>query len=302
MKSIIIPVFLVIGLGINLSAQQKPEVIETAFQYQDKKAEGFKTSIPEVKPDDVEANWIKTIEKGTRSKVNSKSSYNMSLMEAKIKDVSDSVINVYSKIEASDSMVYLYSAFTMNDDYIQSSNYSAETALVKAFLFDFAKEQYEEAIEEELKVEENYLKELEKSLNRAVKDKEKMEKDIAGYNNYILETKNEIMSLENSLEMTQESIGSQKVTVNSIPKSDKESRKEARKTLRSYESDKKKIYRSIEKLNKVIVGHENDIQQNRINIQANLKQQSELARQIQEQALVVSAVETKLINIKDMEL
>ncbi|MGC9344996.1 MAG: hypothetical protein ACP5E3_19990, partial [Bacteroidales bacterium] len=79
MKSIILPVFFILGFSLNISAQQKPEVIETAFQYQDKKAEGFKTSIPEVKPDDVEANWIKTIEKGTRSKVNLKSSYNMSL-------------------------------------------------------------------------------------------------------------------------------------------------------------------------------------------------------------------------------
>jgi hypothetical protein len=302
MKSILFFFLLLFGMGINLWSQKKPEVAETTFQYQDKKLEGFKTSIPEAKPDQVEKNWIKTIERGTRSKVDLNNTYNMSLMEARIKDVSDSVVDVFSKIEASDSMVYLYSSFVMNDVYIKSSSYSAETALVKDFLFQFAKEQYEEAIKEELKVEETKLKDLEKELDRTVKDKEKMEKDIAGYNSDILEAKNEIMNLEHSLEMTQESLNNQKVNVNSISKTDKEARKAAESTLKGHERDKKKIYRDIEKLQKDIVDYENRIQQNRIDIQSNMTQQVNLTDQINAQSEVVQAIELKLSNLKDMRL
>jgi hypothetical protein len=284
-------------------SQIKPEVSETQISYQGSKINGFISSIPYAKPDDVKKAWIKTIEKGTKSKVKENGSYDISIADAELDDITDSLLNVYSMIETKDTMIYLHAAFEIGyDEYISSSSYSSEAQLVRLFLFEFAKEQYVEVIEEEFKEEEKKLKGLEKELNQLVRDKVKLEKSIEDFNNDILVANDEIRGFEYDSQVKQNEINEQKVKVGSISPSNKEALKEAESFLKDLEKEKKRIFRSIEKNQKDIVGYNSKINQAKLDIQTNINEQSKKRNEIQKQISVVGEVEARLVRLISMDL
>lgn len=293
----------VLFLPVLVFSQVKPVVIESTIDYQSGKLDGFIVSISEVKPDDVQKAWVKTLEKGTRSRADVFETYNISIIDAELDDISDSTLNAYSTIKAIDTLVILNVAFEIApNEYISSSNYRSEAALTKLFLFDFARKQYMEVLKEKLKEEEKELKSLERDMNKAERDKEKMEKDIVAYDNDILQAEESIMDLEYDLDKKQEEIVAQKEKVSIISPSNEEFKKEAEDVLKDLEKDRKKIFRDIEKNKKDIVKFNSKIQKTELDIAENISEQEIIRQMISEQQIDVSKAEKKLRMVEEMEL
>lgn len=289
--------------AFSIQGQVKPAIDESSFKFQGDKVEGFTTTIPYVNPDDVQKSWIKAIQKGSKQKAVVSGSSEISIDQALLKAISDSTLNIYSKIESTDTAVYLFSAFKMySGDFIQPGTFSSEATLARKFLFDFAKSQYSETLKDELKTEESKLKDLEKELKKMIKDKDGMEKEIAKYNNDILRAQDEISGYEHDLGLKQDELGDQKRGLAAIPAANTEAVKEQKAALKSVEKDKKKIYRSIKKNQKKIVGYNNKIQQLEMNIQTNLGDQEKQRERIIEQSGVVQKASARMETLKNMKL
>src|SRR4030042_3979133 len=158
---------------------QKPIVIsEDSIPFGISKYPGFSVTIPEVDFELVQKNWIKEVETGTKSNVVNENQ-ELSIFGALIKDLSENPINVYSKITDRDTLVeILVSIELKKDQYIGSQPGDPSLITAKAYLKDFAKEQYINLIKEELQVEERKLKDLQNELNVLKNSKSRMEKTI----------------------------------------------------------------------------------------------------------------------------
>lgn len=289
--------------AFSIQGQVKPVIDESSFKFQGDMVDGFTITIPYDKPDDVQKAWIKTIEKGSKQKAVVSGSSEIAIEQALLKAISDSTINIYSKIESTDTAVYLYSAFKMySGDFIQSGTFSSEATRARVFLFDFAKSQYSETLKEEGKAEEGKLKDLEKELKKMINDKDGMEKKIAKYNNDILRAEDEISEYEHDLGIKQDELGDQKRGLASIPSANTEAVKEQKAAVKSVEKDKKKIYRSIKRNQKKIVGYKNKIQQLEMNIQTNLLDQEKQRERIIKQSGEVQKASARMETLKIMRL
>lgn len=289
--------------GLSSYSQVKPEVKEGTISFQGKSYKGYTTSIPYATPDKVLKAWTKTLEKGTRSKVVNENTYEASIVGAALDDITDSLLNVYSYIESKESATLLHAAFETGPDlFISSDALSAESRLAQLFLFEFARENYAEVIEEEVKAEEKILKDMEKDLNQLVREKIRMEKAIENYNSDILVSEDKIKGLEHDLEMKQEEINKQKQKVAQTPTTNKDLMKEEKSTLKGLERDKQKIFNQIEREQKSIVKSKSDIQQNELDIITNIAEQERQRESIELQKIVVQKVEEKLLNLISMEL
>ena len=106
------------------------------------------------------------------------------------KSISENPVNILSELTDRDSVLKLTAAIELKKDvYVERATGEAELSKAKAFLFDFAKEQYVDLVNEQLKLEESKLKDLEKELGGLEKDQSGMEKDIRSSNKLIFRGK-----------------------------------------------------------------------------------------------------------------
>ncbi len=155
--------------------------------------------IPEVTYEKTLNDWIKTLQSGTKSKVVTENG-EMTIFGAILKDITEFPVNVYSKLLDRDSALYLAVAFEIKkDQYIERATGEAELSRAKAFLFNFAKEQYIGLVEDQLKAEQNKLRDLDKELGSLDKDKSGMEKSIRSNDKSITSEKDKLIALNNEL-------------------------------------------------------------------------------------------------------
>lgn len=281
---------------IGLNAQKPILMLEDSILFGNNKLPGISVTIPEVEYEKTLKNWIKLQESGTKSKIVNEGG-KMSIFGAINKNISENPINIYSELVDCDSVLKLTAAFELRKDvYIGRSVGESELAKAKTYLFNFAKEQYVDLVNEQLKAEENKLKDLEKELNSLERNQAGMEKDIRSSNKLISSEKDNLVVLNNDLTTLTAAIIEHNTLLNSMEQGPEKDEKE--KYIKDLEKQKKKILNSIKKSENKISKAESKINNANRAIPKNDDSQERIRRRIADQENVVQKYVDKLNKVK----
>jgi len=286
---ILIPFF-----GINA---QKPIIVsDDSLQVGNSLVPGISVTIPEADYDKALKTWIRDLQSGTKSKINTENN-EMQILGAKIKDISKNAINVYSRLERLDSILILCASFeTSKDQYITRTSGEPEFSKVQDFMKEFAKNQYIEVAKGQADAEEKKLKDLQKELSSLENEKSRMQKGIQNDNSNIASEKENITIQTNELNTVSAAIIEQTGLLSSLEEGP--ARKEKEEQIKELEKRKRKAQNSIELSEKKIGRADSDIDQATGDIPRNERIQEKVKEQIMAQEAIYQQYADKLKKIK----
>lgn len=276
---------------------QKPIVLsEDSIQIGKSYIPSLSVTIPEANFDVVLKDWIKEIESGTKSKVVNENG-EMSIFGARIKKISDSDINVYSKLVKLDSMLQLFAAFEVKkDEYIESATGSPAFVSAQQFMKEFAKNKYIDVAKSQADAEEKKLKDLQKELSSLENEKARMQKSIQSNNSRISSENESIILQKNELNTVTAAIAEQNrvlLTMEEGPAKD-----ELVKQIKELEKRKKKAEKGVKNAEKKIGKADTSIDQATGDIPRNERMQEKVKEQIAAQDAVYQRYADKLKKIR----
>ena len=289
--------YLFIGLlfSISVANAQKPITLtEDSVKFGSRYFPGFWLTIPEAKPETVKTNWIKAIQKGTKSKV-SIDRNEMTLFGAIIRNVSEGSVNIMSKIDNADSLIQLFVCVeSARDFYIGKT--SEEYDKLSAYLNKFAKDQYIIVAKDQLSLEESSLKTLEKELKSVRKSKMKFEKSIQSAKVDITQQNDKISGINKELEILDIKISNASTLLSTMP--DGDAKKAKKSELKDLQKKKKTLLKNINSAENSISKFKTSISDNTKNIELNNATQKEMTDKINKQKLSVARFQQKLKTIE----
>lgn len=296
MKSIITIVVISL-LSASFLLGQKPVLIYNGtLELTGNTYPGIIATIPEVSYEVVQKNWIKAIESGTKSKAvydNGK----WTLFGAIITSISPTPMNVYSKLENQDSLVRLVVAMELKkDDFIQTGIHEPELASAREFLKQFAKEQYLDLANSQLKAEENKLRDIEKEFSSYKKQEAKLEKAVRSAEKTIKSEQENLVTYNTELNNVSVELASQTIQFNELAEGP--AKEEREKYLKSLEKRKSKISKGITSSQKKIDKANNTIRDSSARIPGKETQQDEAKNKISAQEVVVTQYREKIKKIE----
>ena len=199
MKTTLLSIIFLFVFGYVAISQRPLTIVESKIDLKQGTIPGFMLTIPEVSYETINDSWIKSLEQGTKSKVQ-KDMGELSIFGANIKEIAPTPINVYGYVKDKDSVTILTAAFELKkDEYITSETQSEKFAMAKEYLLSFAKDHYLDLAKDELKDEEKKLNKLENELNSLENDKNKLEKMVQSNNTSIGSLNDELVILRATL-------------------------------------------------------------------------------------------------------
>jgi len=286
---------LLILISLSTARAQKPLTItEDSVKFGNTQCPGVWVDIPEAKIETVRGNWIKTIEKGTKSKALVTGS-EITIFGAILKDITEAPVNIFSNIQAGEDVVKLFVAVELKRDEFTSIG-SKEREQMKAWVKEFAKDQYVKITKDQLSEQESKLKGLEKELASMRKDKEKLEKEIQSANTSISEENYKIATVRKEMEVTDASLDARATDLSTM--ADGDAKKTAQSEVKTLEKKKKDNLKSIGTSENKKAKANNLIQDNNNGISLNLKQQDDLGNKINDQKMEVKKYSDKLKTIE----
>ncbi len=281
--------------SITIAKAQKPITLSPdSVKFGSRYYPGFWLGIPEARPADVKADWIKAIEKGTKSKVTTDRN-EMTLFGALLPNFTKGSVNIMSKIAEKDSLSLLFvSVETSRDNFVNTN--SEEYAALSKYLNKFGKTQYTTTAKKQLAAEESKLQDLEKELKATRKNKEKLEKNIQSAQVKITGQNDKIKSIEQELSTLDIKIGNASTALSVIE--DGDAKKAKKSELKSLQKTKKSLLNDSNAAQSKITKANTSIADSKNEIKINLVSQQELADKIAQQKLNVSKYQQKLKNIE----
>jgi chromosome condensin MukBEF ATPase and DNA-binding subunit MukB len=276
---------------------QKPIIIsEDSLKIGNSLLPGLSVIIPEASYDKTLKVWIRDLQAGTKSKVISENG-EMSIFGAKIKSISSTPVNVYSKLVRLDSMLQLFASFeTKKDLYAERSTGAPEFTKAYDYLKGFAKDQYIEVAKDQADTEEKKLRDLQKELSSLENEKSHMQKSIQSNNNSIISEKENITAQKNELDIVNIASMGQDSTLASMEEGP--AKKEKAQQIKDLEKRKKKALNSIESSEKKIQKSNEEIDKATNEIPQNEKMQEKVREQVVAQEAVYQRFADKLKKIK----
>lgn len=291
-KTLLIALLFTISVLV-VNGQQPIVISYDSLLFGETRCPGLWVTIPETSKADIEKDWKKMLEKGTKSKVLGTDN-EMTIFGAQWSDISNEPVNIFSHIKEADSAVKLFAAVELHRDEFVTKNAAQYTALSN-ILNSFARDKYSAVAEEQLSQESKKLKDLEKSLESLRKNKDKLEKqiksdqtDIDQENYRIVTTQKEIVETDRELDLR----GTELATLDGKERKAKES--EIKSLQKKKSSSQKSIASSESKISKATT----NIADNNTAIAVNLKEQSKIMTDIADQTMIVRKYEAKLNKIK----
>lgn len=288
-------------IAVHIVAQERIIVRQVTHQMSKGEQPGYEVNIPEANLASVKKEWMRYLEKNTKGDAVQKG-HEIVLEHIVKEDISPDTTTIYSMILLGDDQLELHAFYEINDKFFRLSDDPATIKSqkihrsIEAHLYDFAVDQYRNAVSEELDLEENHLKELESELKDIQKNIESLRKDIAGSVEQIKKHETEISLLEVEKEQYMEQLEGKRIESTAIK--DKEEMKVHDKIVKGIEKSKRKVEKSIEKEKKKIISEEADISGYETSLKRNEKLEEEKLEEIREQREVISRVEEKLGNIR----
>lgn len=297
MKSIKTLFLLTFLLMSGLLTAQKPILVtEDSLSSGNAKYPGFRVVIPEVNYDRVEKNWLKELQSGTKSKVVVESGM-MSIFGANLKSISPTPMNVYSRLTDEDSVLVLMASMELKKDvYIEKANGDTELAAAKAFLKQFAKDQYLGFVKDELTVEEKKLKDLNGELSSLQNNKSRMQKSIHS-NRTTIKSEQDNIVLQNT-EISRLTVEVQTQTEQLTSMEEGAAKEEKAGYLKELEKKKKKLLNDVESSENKINKANNEIDEATREIPKNESEQEVVREKIARQEVVVQQFTNKYNNVK----
>jgi hypothetical protein len=296
MKSISTLLLLVSVSFIGLKAQKPISVTDDSLTYGKSTMPGISVTIPEVKYETALKSWTKELQSGTKSKLVTENN-TMSIFGAKIKDISPTPVNVYSRMMGLDSMVKLTVVFELKkDQYIDRSTSETDLQKAKNYLKEFAREEYLDVAKDQEDAEDRKLRDLQKELSSLEKDKSRLQKDIESANSTIYSENQNLTVQKNELESVSAEIVEQNKQLSS-PQADPV-KKEKTDYINGLEKRKKKALNSIESSQTKINKANNEIDKANAEIPKNEKMQDQLNDKIATQQAVYQRYAEKTKTIK----
>jgi hypothetical protein len=119
--------------------------------------------------------------------------------DAKLKSIGENTFDVYGKIiEEAGEVVSLAFAIDLGGAYVNKEAHPAEYREFKKLIHEIAVACSKEAVEEEIEVQEDVLKDKNKDQEKLESEKEKLEKSIKDFEQKIVEAKAEIVTNEDN--------------------------------------------------------------------------------------------------------
>lgn len=285
----------IILFSFSVVIAQKPITLtEDSVKFGNRFFPGFWLTIPEAKPEVVKTNWIKAIEKGTKSKVNFKNN-EMTLFGALLPNFTKGSVNIMSKVESGDSLTQLFvSVETVRDVFVGET--SEEYNKLSAYLKKFGKDQYIIVAKDQLSTEESKLKAMEKELKSARKEKEKFDKSIQSSKVNITQQNDKITGINKEIEMLDIKIDNSSTLLSTMD--DGDAKKTKKSELKALQKKKKGLLKDINSAENSISKANTGIGDNTKNIELNEVTQKELADKITQQKLALSRFQKKLKTIE----
>ena len=285
----------ILVLSFNQGKAQKPILIESdSVKFGIRYFPGFWLTMPETKSEVVRTNWVKAIEKGTKSKVSTNKN-EMTLFGALLTNVAPGSINIMSKVENGDSVTRLFvSVETARDVFVSET--SEEYDKLNTYLKKFGRDQYIIVAKGQLSAEETKLKELDKMLKTTRKDKDKLEKGIQSARVRITEEKDNIRAANQELDILDIKINNASTLLSTMEEGDV--KKEKKSELKTLQKKKKSLLKSINSSENIISKAYTTIQDHETNIETHEKSQKEIAEKIADQKLTLSRFQKKLKTIE----
>ena len=298
MKTLIPSVILCSFLSLNVSAQKAIIITEGPVTFKHGNTPGITVSIPEVSFKNVQDSWLKSIEKGTKSKVQDEGG-EFSIFGANIKEIASAPINVYSYVKDNDTAILLAASFELKKDvYVSVENDAEGFAKAKAYLLEFAKEHYLDLAKGQLDTEEKKLSKLESELKSLENEKVKLEKMIQSNTTSIGATNDELVIQRTNLLSLNEELLAQTNQYNAMEEGP--AKDEKKKYIDDLEKRIKKTNKEIESGEKKIVDLQAEIDKAQTdNLPTNIRQQEQMRTAVNEQKEVVESYQKKYNAIKD---
>lgn len=273
-----------------VKAQKPITISEDSVRFGNRYFPGFWVSIPEVNTEVVKANWIKTIQKGTKSKVKIDKN-EFTLFGAIIRDFYASSVNIMSKAVDNDSLTQLFvSVETTRDNFIGKT--SVEYDKLNKYLKEFAKNQYVTLVKVQLSAEESKLSDLEKDLKSKRKSNDKTERDIQSSRRLVSEEHDRINAIKKNIEATDASIDATTSLISTA--TDKVAKNAKEGELKDLKKNKKGFLKDVNKAENSISKANFDIEDNTKKIELNKSFLQELGERINQQKLVTDKFREKL--------
>lgn len=298
MKTLLPSFILFLAMSLTGFAQKAITFVEGPIAFRHGSTPGITVSIPEVSFKKVQDSWIKTLEKGTKSKVMNEDN-EISIFGAILKNISPTPVNVYSFVRGNDSAVLLAATVELKKDvYVTLENNAEEYAKVKGFLLEFAKGHYLELAQEQLDAEEKKLSKLEGDLKDLDNDKVKLEKMIQTNTTTIASTKDELVLLRNSIKSLNDELLAQTNAYNALEEGP--AKDEKKKYIDDLEKRIKKDNKDIESGEKKIINLQSDIDKGqKDSLPEVIKSQEQTRIAIDQQKEVVNTATAKCNGIKN---
>jgi len=249
-------------------------------------------NIPEAQYEKVLKDWKKSLESGTKSKVIIEDN-KMSLFGARLK-MFENPVNVYSTISNQDDGLNLKTAVEISrDKYIDRDN---EFSKLRDFMFTFAKEQYIEIAEEQLKAEDQKLKELQKELSAVDKGESKSDKEGRDNREIISTEKTRLGMLNNQLQSVSADLIESGNQASGMGSSDAQ-----KNYVKDLEKQQKKIQKDIQESEKKISEAEKELENAEKGKPGNDSKKDAIREKITAQEAVVKQYEDKLKAINEFK-
>jgi hypothetical protein len=278
-------------------AQQTINIDEAIRPFSKGNYPSYELEIPQTHLSDITKEWLKYLKNGSKSKP-VEANGEIWIIGAVNANVSPAPFNVYSKLLETTTGVELTAWLTDNDSVYISRDQNNRDLAVQKYLNDFAAAQYRAAVKIELNGENEKLKKLQDELNTFIKQQDKSTKIIdedrrsIGRNNDLLQTN------LNDQQSKQNQIAQQQQTVDGLESSPGATLDAAKKQLKQYQNDLKKLINVNEKLHKEIDKWDADIRTEQRNITDSQNNQQLKNAEIDKQKMVVQNVQAKMDNIR----
>lgn len=296
MKTKFTLVFLLLMPFFGTKAQKPIIVSEDSIMIGNSQLPGLSVTIPEADYDRTLKEWVKDLQSGTKSKVVTENN-EMSIFGAKIRSVSPSTLNVYSKLIKLDSMVQLFASFELKkDQYIERSVDEAVFNQAQIYLKDFSKTQYISVVKDQADAEEKKLRELQKELSSLENEKSRMQRSIQSDNSSIVSQKENISLQQNEIATVNAALTEQNTLLSTMEAGP--AQKEKTEQIKELEKRKKKAQRSLESSERKIGRADADIDRDTGDIPRNERMQEKVREQIAEQEAVYQRFADKLKTIR----
>lgn len=293
MKTIFALLVLIL-LTSGVTKAQKPIIVsDDTFKFGNTSMPGFSVIIPEVAYDKTLKKWKKDLQSGTKSNVIEENGA-MSIFGARLKSISGSAVNVYSRLTQQDSALNLQVAIELSRDQYTGNQ---ERAKVKSYLLNFAKDLYVDLANKQVQIESRNLRVLERELNSLKRAQAKMEKSDRLNHQIISTEKGNLIALKEKNKSLSSEI--QKYNDQLRYLTLEEINQFGPDYLKNLEKQKKKNNREIKSSERKISNAEKVVERNQVEIPKIMKNQEIARNQVSEQQTLLQHYVDKLDIIKE---